>query len=88
MKKSKFTDSQIMAALKKGESGVSPPDICREMGISSAAYYKWRAKFGGMDTSMMSRMKELEDENRRLKKMYMEEKLKAEIVSEALAKKW
>jgi putative transposase len=88
MKKSKFTDSQIMAALKKGESGVSPPDICREMGISSATYYKWRAKFGGMDTSMMSRMKELEDENRRLKKMYMEEKLKAEIVSEALAKKW
>jgi putative transposase len=88
MKKSKFTDSQIMAALKKGESGVSPPDICREMGISSATYYKWRAKFGGMDTSMMSRMKELEDENRRLKKTYMEEKLKAEIVSEALAKKW
>jgi putative transposase len=88
MKKSKFTDSQIMAALKKGESGVSPPDICREMGISSATFYKWRAKFGGMDTSMISRMKELEDENRRLKKMYMEEKLKAEIVSEALAKKW
>jgi putative transposase len=55
---------------------------------SSATYYKWRAKFGGMDTSMMSRMKELEDENRRLKKMYMEEKIKAEIVSEALAKKW
>jgi putative transposase len=88
MKKSKFTDSQIMAALKKGESGVSPPDICREMGISSATFYKWRSKFGGMDTSMMSRMKELEDENRRLKKMYLEEKLKAEIVSEALAKKW
>jgi putative transposase len=56
------------------------------MGISSATSYKWRAKFGGMDTSMMSRMKELEDENRRLKKMYMEEKRKAEIVSEALAK--
>jgi putative transposase len=81
MKKSKFTDSQIMAALKKGESGVSPPNICREMGNSSATYYKWRAKFGGMDTSMVSRMKELEDENRRLKKMYMQEKLKAEIVS-------
>jgi putative transposase len=88
MKKSKFSDSQIMAALKKGEAGVSPPDICREMGISSATFYKWRAKFGGMDTSMISRMKELEDENRRLKKMYLEEKLKAEIVAEALAKKW
>jgi putative transposase len=88
MKKSKFTDWQIMAALKKGESDVSPPDICREMRICSATYNKWRAKFGGMGTSMMSRMKELEDENRRLKKMYREEKLKAEIVSEALAKKW
>jgi len=51
-------------------------------------FYKWRAKYGGMDVSMMSRMKELEDENRRLKKMYLEEKLKAEIVSEALEKKW
>lgn len=58
------------------------------MGISSATFYKWRAKFGGMDTSMMLRMKELEVENRRLKKMYLEEKLKAEIVAEALAKKW
>jgi putative transposase len=57
-------------------------------GISTATFYKWRAKFGGMDTSMMSRMKELEDENRRLKKMYLEEKLKSEIVAEALAKKW
>jgi putative transposase len=50
--------------------------------------YKWRAKFGGMDTSMMSKMKELEEENRRLRRMYVEEKLKAEIVAEALAKKW
>jgi putative transposase len=88
MKKSRFTDSQIMAALKRAESGVSPADVCRELGISSATFYKWRAKFGGMDASMMSRMKELEDENRRLKKMYLEEKLKAEIVAEALAKKW
>ncbi|MGB9150476.1 MAG: IS3 family transposase, partial [Burkholderiales bacterium] len=87
MKKSRFTDSQIMAALKQAESGVSPPDVCRELGISSATFYKWRAKFSGMDTSMMSRMKELEDENRRLKKMYLEEKLKAEIVAEALGKK-
>jgi putative transposase len=56
--------------------------------MSSATFYKWRAKFGGMDASMMARLKELEDENRRLKKMYAEERLKAEIVSEALAKKW
>ena len=58
------------------------------MGISSATFYKWRAKYGGMDTSMMARMKELEEENRRLKRMYAEERMKAEIVAEALAKKW
>ena len=88
MKRSKFTDSQIMAALKKAEAGIAVPDLCRELGISVATFYKWRAKYGGMDTSMMSRMKELEEDNRRLRKMYMDEKLKAEIVAEALAKKW
>jgi putative transposase len=88
MKKSKFTDSQIMTTLKRAESGIAVPEICPELGISSATFYKWRAKFGGMDVSMISRMKELEDENRRLRKLYMDEKLKAEIVAEALAKKW
>ena len=88
MKKSRFTDSQIMDALKRAESGISVLDMCRELGISTATFYKWRAKFGGMDTSMMSKMKELEEENRRLRRMYVEEKLKAEIVAEALAKKW
>ena len=88
MRKSEFTDSQIMDAVKRVEAGFGVPDICREMVISTATFYKWRAKYGGMDVSMMSRLKELEDENRRLKKMYLEEKLKAEIVSEALEKKW
>ena len=88
MKRSKFTDSQIMEALKRVDAGLSVPDICRELGISTATFYKWRSKYGGMDTSMMARMKELEAENARLKKMYIEEKLKAEIVTEALAKKW
>ena len=87
MKKSKFSDSQIMEALKRVESGLGVPDLCRELCISTATFYKWRAKHGGMDTSMMSRMKELEEENRRLKKMYIEEKLKAEIATEYLAKK-
>ena len=87
MKKSKFSDSQIMEALKRVEAGLAVPELCRELGISTAAFYKWRAKFGGMDTSMMRRMKELEEENRRLKKMYIEEKLKAEIATEYLAKK-
>jgi putative transposase len=87
MKKSKFSDSQIMDALKCVEAGLPVPDLCREVGISTATFYKWRSKFGGMDTSMMARMKELEEENRRLKKMYIEEKLKAEIAVEYLAKK-
>ncbi len=87
MKKSRFTDSQIMAVLKRSEAGETVPELCRELGISSATFYKWRSKFGGMDVPMMARMKELEDENRRLKKMYLDEKLKAEIVAEALAKK-
>ena len=88
MKKSRFTDSQIMEALKRAEAGLAVPEVCRELGISSATFYKWRAKFGGMDLSMMTRMKELEDENRRLRKMVVDERLKAEIVTEALAKKW
>jgi putative transposase len=88
MKKSRYTDSQIMDALKRVEAGIAVPDLCRELGISSATFYKWRAKYGGMDTSMMARMKELEEENRRLKRMYAEERMKAEIVTEALAKKW
>jgi putative transposase len=77
-----------MAILKQAESGIPVTELCREHGMSNASFYKWRAKFGGMDTSMMKRMKELEDENRRLKKMYAEEKLKAEIAREAIEKKW
>jgi len=88
MRKSRFSDSQIMAILKKAEGGVPVAEICRENGISTALFYRWRAKYGGMDVSMMSRMKELEAENARLKKMYAEERLKAEIVQEALEKKW
>lgn len=88
MKKSKFSDSQIMAILKQSESGIPVPELCREHGMSSATFYKWRAKYGGMDASLMTRMKELEEENRRLKKMYAEERLKAEIVQEAMQKKW
>jgi putative transposase len=88
MKLSRFTDSQIIAILKQAEGGSPVPDLCRQHGMSSATFYKWRSKFGGMDASLMSRLKELEDENRRLKKMYADERIKAEIVQEALAKKW
>jgi len=88
MKKSKYSDSQILAILKQAEAGAPVPELCREHGMSSATFYKWRSKYGGMDASMMARLKELEDENRRLKKMYAEERLKAEIIQEAMAKKW
>jgi putative transposase len=88
MKTSKFTDSQIMAILKQAETGTPVPELCREHGMSSATFYKWRAKFGGMDASLMARLKELEAENARLKKMYAEERLKADVIQEAMAKKW
>jgi putative transposase len=88
MKKSRYTDSQILAILKQAEAGTPVPELCREHGMSSATFYKWRAKYGGMDASLMARMKELEEENRRLKKMYAEERLKSEIIQEAMAKKW
>ncbi len=87
MKKSKFTDSQILSILKQAEGGAAVPELCREHVISSAMFYKWRAKYGGMDASMMSRLKELEAENSRLKKMYAEELLKAEISSRKPSKK-
>ena len=84
MRKSRYSDSQILAILKQAEAGTPVPELCREHGMSSALFYKWRAKFGGMDVSMIKRMKELEAENKRLKKMYAEERLKSEIRKEAL----
>ena len=88
MKKSKFNNSQILSILKQAEADCPVAEICREHGVSSATFYKWRAKYGGMDVSMMNRLKELEAGNSRLKKMYAEERLKAEILREALEKKW
>jgi putative transposase len=84
MRKSKYSDSQILAILKQNEGGVSVQELCREHGMSTAQFYKWRSKFGGMDASLMKRMKELEAENARLKKMYADERLKAQIRQEAL----
>jgi putative transposase len=88
MKTSRYSDSQIMAILKQGQAGVAVSSLCREHGMSSASYYKWRAKFGGMDASLISRLKELESENKRLKKMYADAQLDADILKEAMAKKW
>ena len=79
--------SQIMAVLKQAEIGIPVIELCREHGISNATFYKWRAKFGGMDVSLLAKMKELEYEVRRLKKLYVDAQMRALIVGEALAKK-
>ena len=76
-----------MAMPKQAEAGTPVPDLCREHGVSTATFYKWHAKFGGMDASLMAKMKDLEDENRRLKKMYADTQMRATILEEALAKK-
>jgi len=88
MKKSRFSDSQIIAVLKQAEGGTPVPELCRQHGISSATFYKWRSKFGGMDASLLAQLKELQDENRRLKKLYVEAQLSADLLKEAMAKKW
>ena len=87
MKMTRFREPQILAFLRQAEGGVGVSDLCREHGMSTASFYKWRAKYGGMDASMISQMKALEDENRRLKKMYAEMSMQAELLKEALGKK-
>ena len=85
MKTSRYTEAQIIAILRQAEGGVPVAELCREHGMSNASFYKWRAKYGGLDVPMMSRIKELEDENRRLKKMYAEAQLSADLLKEASA---
>ena len=86
MKKSRFSDAQILAVLRQGESGVPVADLCREHGISTATFYNWRSKYGGMGASLMSEMKAMADENRRLKKMYAEMAMQNELLKDALGK--
>ena len=87
MKKSRFTEAQIVAILRQVEGGMPIPDLCREHGISTATLYNWRSKYGGMDASMMSEMKTIQEENRRLKKMYAELSMQNELLKEALGRK-
>lgn len=88
MKRTRFSESQIVSILKQAAGGVAVPQLCREHGMSSASFYKWRARYGGMDASMMSQMKALAEENRRLKRMYADLSLQHELVKEAIEKKW
>lgn len=87
MKKSRFSEAQIMAILRQAEGGVPVAELCREHGISSAGFYKWRSKYGGMDVSMISQMKALEDENRRLKRMYADLSMQNDLLKDVLGKK-
>ena len=87
MKMTRYSEPQIFAILRQAEGGEPVSELCREHGMSNASFYKWRSKYGGMDASMISQMKALEDENRRLKKMYAEMSMQAELLKEALGKK-
>jgi putative transposase len=83
MKLTKYSEPQILAILRQAEGGVPVAELCREHGMSNASFYKWRAKYGGMDASMVSQMKAIEDENRRLKKMFAELSMQNELLKEA-----
>ena len=87
MKMTRYSEPQILTILRQAEGGVPVSELCREHGLSNASFYKWRSKYGGMDASMISQMKALEDENRRLNKMYAEMSMQAELLKEALGKK-
>ena len=88
MKKSRFTESQIVAAIKKQEAGVSVKEISRELGISEAAFYNWKAKYGGMEVTELNRVKELEAELAQFKKMYAEVSYDLQAAKNLIAKKW
>jgi len=87
MKKTKFTETQIVKAIQDHESGRKAEDLCRELGITTAAFYKWRQRYGGMEVSDVKKMKELEEENSRLKRMYANLSLMHEALKDAVAKK-
>ena len=87
MKNAKFSDAQIMAILRQAETGVPVSELCHEHGMSSASFYKWRVKFGGMDASMVSELKGMAGENRRLKRMYAEMSMQNDLLKEVFGKK-
>ena len=88
MKRSRFTEEQIIGMLREQEAGVATAEVCRRHGVSSATFYKWKAKFGGLDVSEARRLKALEDENARLKRMLADAMLDNVALKDLLGKKW
>ena len=88
MKRSRFTDEQIIAIVKEQEAGAKTADVCRRHGISDATFYKWKSKFGGLEVSEAKRLKALEDENAKLKKLLAEAMLDNAVLKDIAAKKW
>lgn len=88
MKASRFTEEQIIAILREQEAGAATGDVCRKHGISSATFYKWKAKYGGLEVSDAKRLKALEDENAKLKKLLAEAELDKAMLKEIASKKW
>lgn len=87
MRKSRYSEHQIVGAVKQAEAGTPVKDICRELGVSSATFYQWRSKYGGMEASDLKRLRELEEENRRLKQMYAELSLDHKILKDIVERK-
>ena len=87
MRKSRFTEYQIVGALKRSESGVPVKDLCRELGISSATFYQWRSKYGGLEASDLKKLKDLEAENAKLKRMYADLALDHRVLQDIIEKK-
>lgn len=87
MKKTRFTESQIVATLRRQEAGIPVKEICRELGVSEATFYNWKSKYGGMEASDIRRLKELEEENARLKRMYADLAMDNEILRNLFTKK-
>lgn len=87
MKKTRFTEIQIIKAIQEHEGGRKAEDICRELGITSAAFYKWRQRYGGLEVAELKRLKELEEENSRLKRMYAEISMENHAMKDLIAKK-